>query len=323
MVKIANLLTTIKQNSFYLQIIILIVLNFLLTKFMYKFLPEESNYTNANIILSLFNNYTLIFILFISISVYIIKVKWSDIIDVTDNYVKYFILFIMSIWAWKVITLDFNLYFNQAFDLDRILLLTLAIMAFRFPVALMYFIIYSIIFFNQVSFPGFAGIFPNQYIDSTPLVDILILFVVYIFLKKAYKDFSILAFIVVMLCLHASNYFIPGLAKVVISENYIDWVYVNDLSNILAAQYFQGWLHDVISFDIIKNLLVIVHNTTIPMQIVAFVTQLIVIFTFINRKFTLMLFFTCELLHIGVFFSFRNIFLEMDTFKLKYFICNK
>lgn len=283
------------------QILLILCLNFLVLKYLYRSLPSEEVYQSTSVIFNLYKSFSFKLLFFILVPLLIWNVKWDEIVKKHEMYIKYFILFVMSIWVWKVVTLDLNLYYNQAYHLDRIILLTLGILAFRFPIALIYVLVFSIVFFNQVSYPTLAGIFPNQYIDSTPLVDILILFVVYIFLKKVYTNFSILAFLVVALCLHASNYFIPGLAKILISEHYIDWMYVNDLSNIFAAQYFQGWLLDVFPWETIQTLFEIIHLTTIPMQVGAFVTQLIVISIFINKKYTLLLFASFEVLHLGVF----------------------
>jgi hypothetical protein len=186
---------------------------------------------------------------------------------------------------------------------DRIILLVLLIASLRFPLALIYFTIFSIVFLNQVNYPSFGLNFPQAYVYIKPLLEVLILFIIFMFLKKIYKQLTLLAFFIVVICFHASNYFIPGLGKILLSEYYIDWIWVNDLGNILMAKYSQGWLTEFVSIETIQIIVGWVSTLTIPMQLFAFTIQVIVLFVFSNKRFALILFISFELLHLGIFIA--------------------
>ena len=295
--------TLFQKNQLLFQIFLLIVLNYYITKYFYQVLPIEDLYMQSNIFYNLYKHLSFPLILFILAPIFLYRLTWKEIIDTNYISIKYFILFIFSIYAWAVITLDYNLYFNHPYHMDRIILLILFILAFRFPLAFVYFTILALIFLNQVSYPNFECKFPEAYVYIKPLLEILILFIIYMFLKKIYKNLSILAFLIVVICFHASNYFIPGLGKILLSAHYIDWIWMNDLGNILMAKYSQGWLAELISIETMQEIVSWVSKITIPMQLFAFVIQIIVLFVFINKRFALILFISFELLHLGIFMA--------------------
>ena len=293
-----------KKNQLLFQAFSLIILNYFITKYFYRALPSsESLYAQSSIFYNLYTYASLSLILFMLSPIFLYKLKWQEIIDKEFSLIKYFILFIFSIYAWGIITLDYNLYFNQAYHGDRIILLTLFVLSFRFPLAFIYFIILSLIFLNQVSYPSFGLKFPEAYVYIKPLLEVSILFIIFMFLKKIYKKLSILAFFIVVLCFHASNYFIPGLGKMLISEHYIDWIWLNDLGNILMAKYSQGWLSEFVALETMEVIIGWVSTVTIPMQLFALTIQAVVLFVFIKKRFAIILFVSFELLHLGIFMA--------------------
>ena len=302
--KIMKIILLFKKNQLLFQVFLLIILNYFITRYFYRALPSsESLYAQSSIFYNLYQYASLSLILFMLAPIFLYKLKWKEIIDKDFIPIKYFTLFIFSIYAWGIITLDYNLYFNQAYHIDRVLLLVLFILSFRFPLAFIYFTICSLIFLNQVSYPSFGLKFPEAYVYIKPLLEVLILFIIFIFLKKIYKKLSILSFFIVVICFHAANYFIPGLGKVLLSEHYIDWIWVNDLGNILIAKYSQGWLSEFVSIETIEVIVGWVNTFTIPMQLFAFTIQVIVLFVFIKKRFALILFISFELLHLGIFMA--------------------
>jgi len=274
----------------------------MITKNLYSVLVfDEDIYTSSSMFVKLLDNLTLPFILLLLVPLVLFRLKWRDIIASNFTYIKYFILVILSIWAWKIITLDFNLYFNQAYHIDRVILVSMFILAFRYPFVIIYFLIFSLIFYMQINYPYLEYQFPRAYNNPRLLIEILILFSIYMLGKRFYKNTSILAFFIVVIIFHASNYFIPGIGKIWISEHYVDWIWSNDLSNILAARHFNGWLEAIIPSQDIGAAVSLFHRIAIPMQIFAFLIQFLVLFVFFNKRFSLLLFFSFELLHIGVF----------------------
>jgi len=293
----------LQNNKLLLQVFLLIILNYFTTRYFYQTFPNEPLYAKSSIFYNLYEYSSLALVSFMLAPLFLYKLKWEEIIDRNNIIIKYFIFFIFSIYAWGVITLDYNLYFDNAYHLDRVILLVLFILSFRFPIIFIYFVILSLIFYNQVSYPDFDCLFPRVYINVKPLLEVLILLIVFIFLKQLYKKLSILAFFIVVICFHAANYFIPGLGKIALSEYYIDWIWVNDLGNILIAKYTQGWLSEFVSLETIQIVVGWVSAFTVPMQFFAFITQVIVLFVFINKRFSILLFISFELLHLGIFLA--------------------
>jgi len=293
----------VKKNELLLQVFLLIILNYFSTKYLYQSLPSEQVYAQNSIFYSFLHYSPILFGLIILTPLFLYRFKWEEFADNSYIKIKYFILFIFSIYAWGIITLDYNLYFDQAYHLDRIVLLVLFALSFRFPVAFVYFMIFSLLFFNQVSYPSFECDFPRNYVYTKPLLEILILFIVFMFVKRVYKQFSILVFLIVVICFHASNYFIPGLGKVLLGEQYIDWIWVNDLSNIFVAKYSQGWLATLLSIEQLQVIVKWISAFSVPMQLFTLIIQTIVLFVFINKRFTLILFISFELLHLGIFMA--------------------
>ena len=294
----------IKKNKLFFEILFLIVLNYFISKYMYVNLqPIELLYTHTSIFYNLYAymSWPLFFLILFPIFLY--KLKWRDIFDEDTIVIKYFIIFIFSIHAWGIITLDYNLYFNQPYHFDRLFLLILLLLSFRFPISFVYFFILSLLFFNQVSYPNFGEIDLGIYVNTKPIDETIILFISFLIIKRIDKNFSILAFFIGVLCFHASNYYAPGLGKILLSEHYIDWIWVNDLSNILIAKYSHGWLAEFISLNSMENIIKLFHVFSIPMQIFTFLVQIIILFLFINKRFTLFLFISFELLHIGILFA--------------------
>lgn len=290
-----------QKNRLLIQVFILICLNYLATKFFYSALPLEELYQESSIFGALYKYSSSLLIGFLIAPLFFYKTQWNEIIKQKYILIKYFIFFILSIYAWSVITLDYNLYFDNSYNIDRIILLLLLLLSFRLPMMFIYFLIFSLVFYNQINYPDFGYFFPTIYMNIKPLIEILFLFIVFIFLKKLYKKLSILSFLIALISLHAANYFIPGLGKVSLSEHYIDWIWINNLSNILIAKYSQGWLLDFISIENINLILKWISAFIIPMQLFALTIQLAALFIFIKQRFIIILFITFELLHLGIF----------------------
>jgi len=305
-----SLFSFLKKNSFLWQLILLIVLNYVLSRYFYASLPHSSDiYEQPSIFLGLYEGVTSPFIVLLLSPFLLYKQRWSTIFNEQKS-IQYFVLFITFLWAWYVITLDFNLYFNQAYHLDRVMLLILLGLSIRSPIWFLYFLIFSLLFLNQLNYPSLQFSFPAHYNNPRPLLDILILFGTFMLIKRVYKKFSIVLFFIAVVCLHASNYFIPGLGKMIISEHYFDWVWVNDLSNIMVARYTHGWATDLISLENVLTLAKHLQEWTILAQVITFLSQILVLIVFINKRFSLLLFLSFELLHLGVFIATGIFFWE-------------
>ena len=129
----------LKANELLIQVFIFIILNYIITKILYRSLDlPEVIYMGNSIFIKFLEHLTVPLSLFLLVPLVLYKVRWKDIIESHVIFIKYFVLFILTIWAWNIITLDLNLYFNQAYHFDRFILLGLFILAFRYPLFIIY-----------------------------------------------------------------------------------------------------------------------------------------------------------------------------------------
>lgn len=289
------------ENKLFFQVFLIIILNYFVTNFIYRILQgEKLLYENISIFCNLYDYLTLPLVLILLFPILLYKLRWRDIFNENIKEIKYFFIFILLVYAWGLLTLDYNLYFNQAYHFDRIILFLLLIFSIYSPISFIYFFLLSLLFFNQVMYPNFGNISFGTYINIKPINETLILFIIFMVIKRVYKEFSIIAFFIALLALHASNYYIPVLGKILISTHGLDWIWINDLSNLLIAKYSHGWLLEYIPLDSMLFIVEWVSFFTIPLQIFTFLMQAFALFVFINKRFSLFLFMLFELSHLGI-----------------------
>jgi hypothetical protein len=117
-----NIKMFFQKNQLLLQVFLLIILNYFITKYFYQSLPTEPLlYSQNSIFYSLYQYVSIPLVLFMLAPIFLYRIKWKELVDKQFISIKYFILFILFTYAWGIITLDYNLYFNQAYHWDRII----------------------------------------------------------------------------------------------------------------------------------------------------------------------------------------------------------
>jgi hypothetical protein len=157
--------------------------------------------------------------------------NWSAFDDV--KFVRPFLLLIAGILAWDFSTYDYNLYFNQAHYLDRMLLLVLVALIYWRPVFVFPFLLLLIPVIRQFYYPI------GGYTVGEPFLLMRILalfggtFLLHILTGRRYtKDF-----IFVALTFIAVAYWRCGLGKI-----QLNWSTHGHIYHLIFATYANGWL---------------------------------------------------------------------------------
>ncbi|MCT7590678.1 hypothetical protein [Aliarcobacter butzleri] len=223
------------------------------------------------------------------------KISWEQF---QSKDFRYFTFFIVLVLTWKYGFYEYNYYLDSFHLFDRILLIAVAIAVYFNPLFLPLFILLAITIAAQLNFP--LGLY--SFTDEKPLWDTLILVSIFMFAKVMYKDLKTKHLIMLILSMHAANYFYPGFAKIYISPNGYEWTLFHDLHYFIINTYHRGWFNflteeQVFSFaEFIKNFNLVSNIGTMILQLGA-------IFILFNKRLAIWLLIGFELLHIGVYLA--------------------
>ncbi len=174
------------------------------------------------------------------------KLSWAIIED--KKWVRLLCFTAVIMLAWELSTYDYNYYLNTPQYIDRILLVIFALLILWNPGFILPFLILSLFYRSQFNYP--IGGFPLM--DKRVLFDILVLMYTYLLLSAYVKEFRV-SMLFIFLCLIGSNYFYPGLSKLMASPHGYEWLFKNDLVNFFANMHQYGWLSNA-STDTINAL---------------------------------------------------------------------
>ncbi len=148
------------------------------------------------------------------------------------NTVRFIVLLSAGMLAWVYATLDLNFYFNQAYVIDRLLLLALLPLIFWRPVFVLPFLVVLLSFMGQSKvITGYSWAAP-----FLP-VRVLVLFSVFYLVFLGSKKFLIKDFVLFVGSLVATHYWYSGSWK-------MDWEWIahDRIFLLLPATYANGWL---------------------------------------------------------------------------------
>jgi hypothetical protein len=197
----------------------------------------ESSYVRPLIALELFRNLGLLQFTLLALGAALLIWKkalawrYKDIVH--GERWRPWLLLIVSMLAWTYVTYDYNLYYNQGHDWDRILLLVLAVAAVWRPVLLLPFVLLVTALATQFNYPIGGYSVAEQFV----LVRILILFFAALLLQSVTAWPVSKGFVFLLLTLVASSYWWPGLGKLRLL-----WFTHGHVHLILPAAYSSGWL---------------------------------------------------------------------------------
>jgi hypothetical protein len=161
------------------------------------------------------------------------RIRWSDLAP--DNAVRAFIGVVAGTLAWTFSVYDYNLYYGQLHLLERLLLVALFLGGLWRPVLIAPFLTLVYLVTHQFDQPVSC-----TWTDKRVLFDILSLFTGWMLVRlwkpKGWPTVTAGDFLFLAICLHASNYFIPGFGKLISG-----WPLVERLDNLFIASYLNGW----------------------------------------------------------------------------------
>ena len=161
------------------------------------------------------------------------RLKWCDL-D-TGNSLRCFIGVIAGTLAWTFSTYEYNLYYDQGYYLERMLLVVLWAGAMWRPVLIVPFtaLVYGVV--HQFDQP-----LACTWTDKRALFDVLSLFVAFLGVRlwkaPSWRAMSVNEFFYLAIVLQAANYFVPGMGKFLLG-----WPFVERLDNLFVASYLNGW----------------------------------------------------------------------------------
>lgn len=216
--------------------------------------------------------------------------RWSYF----QNYkpLRVFILIITCLLAWNYTTYNYNLYYNQWYYVDRLLILFLIPLIYWRPIFVVLFVFQMKPMLTQfVAMNGYFMLIPSL------LIKALKLFSAFLILSAVTKTKSISTFLFLFCCLVASHYWAPGTAKL-----NSDWLVHNELKYFFFGAYANGWLT---SLDIssIQQIGEMMDNFNIPMKILTLVAEVGAISFFLHRTWSKIIIASWITMQMGIFFT--------------------
>lgn len=205
---------------------------------------------------------------------------------------RWVVVGIAAIIAWTYSTYQTNLYFGEFHALERIALVALCgVIAFR-PAAVWLFlaVAFTITYQFDHPIPGW------NWLDKGIAFEALSMFVAVSLLRRIF-GISWLCFPFLLGAFLASNYVVPGLAKL-----RIQWMQENDLMYLSAATLLQGWLPMVNEATILR-LLDQFAWTNLPLKVATLVLELGALFLFVRPRAFVAIILGTVGLHVGIFVS--------------------
>ena len=168
--------------------------------------------------------------------------------------IKYVYFIPAAILTWWLLSTPYNFVLQDWYLSDRIIILLLLLLSWRFPIALLPWVVLFNLFANQYQIP-FGGF---KVLDKLlPLAIIQISICSYLIISILNRiEFQIdqkKTQLAALLLILISFYFLPGFDKLTISTSYLDWIGHNKLENNVMAMHSRGWLNGSEWTQIIYN----------------------------------------------------------------------
>lgn len=215
--------------------------------------------------------------------------SWNDLDR--GRPIRVFLTVVVAILTWVFASYQYNFYFDQTHQIDRLLLIVMAGLFIWRPVFAVPFLLVLLPIMLQFNYP----IGGYSWAQAILLVRILIVFLCAYWLTIATRRSWSTASIYLTCCIIASHYFSPGLGKVE-----LDWFTSDQIHFLLPATYATGWL-GFLDHDAVGLITSRLSWFNWPMKVVTVVAELGAIICLWNRS-SIRLFLGCWIvLHAGIF----------------------
>lgn len=226
------------------------------------------------------------------------KFYWKNWKDFQDGKVlKVFFIFVGISVAWETVFLDYNYFLNTDYWVLKTFIILSFLGSLYKPYLLFFSLLFSSLVWRSLSIPfGFL-----LWTGIRPAYELLMLFIVFLIVKR-FRDIKTYVFVLLALTLHASNYFVTGIAKLEVSPNYYDWVFSNKLSNLFVSSYLNGWI-GFLSEELILSLAQFLDSIGVLLTAGTLIVQLGVLLLLYKKRISILLFLCIEILHLGIFLT--------------------
>ena len=162
-----------------------------------------------------------------------IRIRW----DQWENgkALRNLVMTLLIILAWAGATFDYNIYLNDGHFLDRLLLIGLTALCWRFPLAVPFAVKWAHVMLKESYVP-----IPADDFDFRSVHEVLVVFSVFVWVSSR-KSFRSEYFLLVGIGCWASYYYAAGVAKVYYGPEW-SWLLDNHLSNLSVGGHVRGWL---------------------------------------------------------------------------------
>lgn len=164
------------------------------------------------------------------------RLRWSEFDSFGAARLAVGLLALLAAWSYAMA--DYNYYYDFWYSADRIALAVMAALVFVHPVFLPTLILWTLLFLHQADYP--LGIAETA--DKRLLFQLLILSNSCL-LVKIFTPVRAKTLLFLLAAMVASNYYYPGILKAELSPTQSEWLYENQISNLAAAAYANGWFY--------------------------------------------------------------------------------
>ena len=223
--------------------------------------------------------------------------RWDDFDH--GHQLRWFIVFLAGLVAWPFATLGYNYYFDQAYLVDRILLLAALVGLWWRPVFVLAFLPVSMVIMYQLVEPAMGG---TILAHKQQVLRVLVLFAAAFLVHALSGSRRSSDFIFLTCCLVAGAYWEAALAKIE-----LDWISFGNIHHALFASHAHGWLaslqdDEIASFGQMLALL------DWPMRVFVLGIEAGCLFFLWRRTLSVGLLVCVAVFHLGVFAIFGFLF---------------
>ncbi len=212
----------------------------------------NSMYTKSSLVLGVFSQYTKITLIYLFACVVLVFLlrkyhSWKSI--GADIKIRVVITLVAAIFTYNNAFSSFNLFTNEVYLWDRVLLVVFNLLIFYSPLAFLFYFPVLFLLFSSFAFP----LAEYSMVDKLLAIDFLFVSFVVALVEQIRQHFKftqyhqpqlisfrnlwlISCFVVV-----ASNYFAPFMMKVLISDNPLDWFLVEKFDLALVKYFDAEW----------------------------------------------------------------------------------
>ncbi len=220
------------------------------------------------------------------------RLRWTDWQHGTAF--RALVMAILAVVVWSGTTFEYNNYLHRGHAFDRLLLLGLFGLSWRYPLAIPFAVRLGIILVRE----GYVPINLDDF-EFRTVTELLTLFSIFIWLS-AKRSFQPWHALIVGVGSWACYYYIAGVAKWTYGPKY-SWLLENRLTNLALSTHMRGWLASV-SDEHVNAVIRLIRPYDVLMSIYTLLVEFgALVAFFLHRKIARVWFGLCFLLHAGIF----------------------